>query len=74
VLNIVFSGSQDDWAFQYEKDGYMVIVMPAFDIVPNFPFPKFWKKNFWNALKIAKNFNAKIIQTHTRFFLATTLG
>ncbi len=35
----------------YKKDGYIVYLLPAFDIIPNFPVPKFWKKVFWRVLK-----------------------
>jgi hypothetical protein len=29
--------------------------LPAFDIIYNYPFPKFWRKEFWNTLKEIKN-------------------
>ena len=50
------------------------MVLPAFDLIYSFPFPKFWKKSFWSGMKEAKRFNADVIQTHTRFFLSTFLG
>jgi len=54
-----------------------VYILPAFDIIPNFPVPKFWKKSFWQILRLVssqcKN-NQTIIQTHTRFFLSSLLG
>jgi len=45
--------------------------MPAFDIIPNFSVPKFWTKRYWQVLKEVKKWNPDVIQTHTRFFLAT---
>ena len=50
------------------------MVLPAFDIISNYPFPKFWKKQFRSVLKQVKKWNPDIIQTHTRFFLSTFIG
>lgn len=47
VLNVVFSVGQEKESGSYEKDGYRVIICPAFDLVKNFPVPKFWRKEFW---------------------------
>ncbi|MEI8091671.1 MAG: glycosyltransferase [bacterium] len=58
----------------YWKDGYQVLVLPAFDIVPNYPFPKFWQRQYWRILRYVRKYNPDIIQTHTRFFLSTLLG
>ena len=73
VLNIVFSPGQESFS-PYCKDGYKVLIMPAFDIISNYPFPKFWKKQFWSVLSEVKQRNPDIIQTHTRFFLSTFIG
>lgn len=71
VLNLTFSVWQEEWVKEYEKDWYKVLVMPAFDIIPNFSVPKFWTKRYWQVLKEVKKWNPDVIQTHTRFFLAT---
>ena len=47
VLNVVFSVWQEEWVKEYEKDWYKVLVMPAFDIIPNYPVAKFWTKDYW---------------------------
>lgn len=90
VINIVFDVGQDynnekyeyilnqnNEKIGYKQRGYEVYLLPAFDIITNFPVPKFWKKRFWQILKIisreSKN-NNTIIQTHTRFFLSSFLG
>ena len=73
MLNIVFSPGQESFS-PYCKDGYKVLIMPAFDIISNYPFPKFWKKQFWSVLLEVKQRNPDIIQTHTRFFLSTFIG
>lgn len=66
----------------YEKNWYKVYILPAFDIIYNYPVPKFWEEEFWNILKITERYLEEkinewentIIQTHTRFFLSTFLG
>ena len=73
VLNVVFSPGQETFV-PYDKDGYKVLIMPAFDIISNYPFPKFWQKQFWSVLSEVKQRNPDIIQTHTRFFLSTFIG
>jgi hypothetical protein len=52
--------------------------LASFDLISNFPFLKFWKKEFWEVLKVVKDFildsdNKTIVQTHTRFFLSSLL-
>lgn len=64
---IIFEGEH----IGYKVHGYQVIVIPSFEIVHNFPCPKFWTKQFRNILKYIKLQKADIIQTHTRFFLQT---
>lgn len=73
VMNVVFSVGQES-LLDYQENGYEVVIIPAFDIIPNYSFPKFWKKQFRSALKKVKTWNPDVIQTHTRFFLATFLG
>ena len=72
VLNITFSVGQKSLQ-SYEQDGYKVFVLPAFDFIHNYPFPKFWTPQFRSVLKQVKKRNPEIIQTHTRFFLSTFL-
>lgn len=74
VLNIVFWVWQEEWVKEYKKDWYKVLVIPAFDIIPNYPVPKFWTKQYRDVIKQVKKWNPDIIQTHTRFFLSTFMG
>ena len=73
MLNVTFSVGQKSLQ-SYEQEGYKVLVLPAFDIISNYPFPKFWKKQFRSVLKQVKKRNPDVIQTHTRFFLSTFIG
>ncbi len=67
----------DVW--QVSRKNYMnnnceVILLPSFDIIPNFPFPKFWKISFWKVFKnIPVDKNTRVV-THTRFFLSSLIG
>lgn len=71
ILVATFSSGQKEKT--RNQDGYQVVVLPAFDIVHNFPFPKFWLPSFWKGLSLVKKYQADIIHTHTRFFLSTLL-
>lgn len=73
VVNITFSVGQPSLQ-NYQKDGYQVLIIPAFELISNYPVPKFWTKQFRSVLKQVKKRNPDIIQTHTRFFLSTFLG
>lgn len=72
ILIAAFSPGQKELGRMQEW--YEVVVLPAFDIVHNFPFPKFWLPSFWKGLLRIKAFRPEIIHTHTRFFLSTLLG
>lgn len=68
---VTFSGWQKRW--NRREDGYDIIVLPAFDVVHSFPFPKFWLPSFWIWLRQARKWSPNIIHTHTRFFLSSFL-
>lgn len=90
IINVVFDIDQnyDIWEttlkddnnldIWYIKNWFKVYLLPSFEIVNNFPFPKFWKKKFWKVLSciktsiINKNDNF-LVQTHTRFFISSFL-
>ncbi len=55
-------------------DGVKVIRYPAFEIVSNFPFPKFWSLSFWKLFFGLYKKNYDIAMTRTRFFSNSTLG
>jgi len=49
-------------------------VLPAFDLVRNFPVPKIWERGFWKTARSIPFGNYDVIQTHTRFFLSSFMG
>lgn len=54
VLNVTFSIGQKSLQ-SYQQDGYKVLIIPAFDIISNYPFPKFWTPQFRSVLKQVKS-------------------
>lgn len=50
-----------------------IIRYPAFQIVPNFPCPKFWSKEFWKQWSLIKKMKFDFQMTRTRFFLTSLL-
>ena len=73
LINVVFSPGQPENLTSYERDGYRVIILPAFELISNFPVPKIRSPTFWSQIQKIKAEKADIIQTHTRFFLSSFL-
>ena len=73
LINVVFSPGQPENLTSYEQDGYTVMILPAFELISNFPVPKIRSPTFWSQVQKIKAEKADIIQTHTRFFLSTFL-
>ena len=73
LINVVFSPGQPENLISYEQDGYTVMILPAFELISNFPVPKIRSPTFWSQIEKIKAEKADIIQTHTRFFLSTFL-
>lgn len=70
--HLLFASSWD--AIGYKKDGITVYLVPSIELIPNFPIPKFWKKNFWKILKTIRTLNPDIVVTRTRFFPSSLFG
>ena len=73
LINVVFSPGQPENLTSYEQNGYTVVILPAFELISNFPVPKIRSPTFWSQIQKIKAEKADIIQTHTRFFLSTFL-
>jgi glycosyltransferase involved in cell wall biosynthesis len=63
-------------AKEYEKinENLKVIRYPAFDVITNFPMPKFWGKDFRKHLKDFKKEEFDIVTSRTRFFYSSFLA
>ncbi|MFA7298202.1 MAG: glycosyltransferase family 4 protein [Candidatus Absconditabacterales bacterium] len=64
----------------YMEAGYQVVILDAFDLIPVFPFPRFWTKRFRTTISYLKSqvkgYGKKhtLVNTHTRFFLTSLVG
>lgn len=72
VLIVTFQAGQNRLGISH-RFGYNVYVLPSVDLVYNFPFPAFWKKDFWKGLAYIRDFHAKRYISHTRFFVSAFL-
>lgn len=53
----------------YETPSDINIIMPDWEVIPNFPLPKFRRLDFWDRVSyIYKTYKPKTIITRTRFF------
>lgn len=57
-----------------QLENIQIIPYPAFEIIHNYPIPKFWRKNCWKIMSNLRNNPPNIIITHTRFFLSSFIG
>ncbi len=55
-------------------NGIRIIRYPAFEIISNYPLPKFWTPLFWQQLQTLKSFQPDILITRTRFFFLSFIG
>lgn len=70
VLTSLIPNSQKN----IEVNGRLKIVrLPFFEIINNFPVPKFWSKLFWKSYKQVTLNDYDLVITHTRFFLTSLM-
>ncbi len=53
---------------------YSVVRYPAYELIPNFPVPKVWVREFWRCLRAADPKGHDVFVSHTRFFLSSALA
>jgi glycosyltransferase involved in cell wall biosynthesis len=59
-------------ACEERTPGYRVVRHPAVELIPNFPFPSFWRPAFWSASRAAlRPRDHDVAVSHTRFFLSS---
>jgi glycosyltransferase involved in cell wall biosynthesis len=51
-----------------------IIRFPAFELIPNWPLPKFWQKHFWDLYFSLYKRNYDVIISRTRFFITSLMA
>ena len=56
------------------ENNLIVNRFPAFEIVANYPFPKFWHPEFVRMISDAVKFRPQVVVSRTRFFLTSLMA
>ena len=64
-----FQDSQGEW-----RNRVRVIRYPAFELISNFPVPKFWSPRFWGLYRQLYREHWSLVMTRTRFFMNSFMG
>lgn len=55
-------------------DNVHILRFPAIELIPNYPFPKFWKKEFWTLWKSLQEEKHSLVLSRTRFFFTSLMA
>jgi glycosyltransferase involved in cell wall biosynthesis len=61
-------------AVEDRGEGYRVVRYPSFELIPSFPVPKLWTRQFWRALRCTRPASHDVFVSHTRFFLSSAFA
>lgn len=70
VPNIPYTENIEEMKYDRVK----IIRYPAFEIISNYPVPKFWNFKFWNQFIALFHSDFDIVISRTRFFLSSLLA
>ena len=73
-ITIFTPNTENASELEYIHSNVKVIRYPAFFLVHNFPFAKFWELKFWKTLLKLYKENYNIVMTRTMFFFNTSIG
>lgn len=59
---------------EIKYDRVRIIRYPAFEIIPNYPVPKFWDIRFWKSFNALFHSDFDVVISRTRFFLSSLLA
>lgn len=59
---------------EIQHDRVEIFRFPAFELIPNYPFPKFWKGNFWKCWHRIENQKYDVVISRTRFFFTSLMA
>lgn len=65
---------QDTPEFEIIHNGVKIYRFPAFEVIPNYPLPKFWKTSFWKLFFDLYKKPFDITISRTRFFSTSLLA
>ncbi len=65
---------EDAKKYELRWNNVRVIRYPAFEIISNYPLPKFWNFEFWSMFFKLREDNFNLVMTRTRFFFNSFLG
>ena len=51
-----------------------ILRFPAFELIPKYPFPQFWRPLFWHMLSALSHEQTNIVISRTRFFLTSLIA
>lgn len=60
--------------FETKYNGVNIVRFPAFEIISNFPLPKFWSAKFWSLFCKLFQEDFDIVLSRTRFFCTSLLA
>lgn len=59
---------------EYKYNRVKIIRFPAFEIIPNYPVPKFWNLRFWKSYIALFHSDFDVVISRTRFFFSSLLA
>ncbi|MFA6183997.1 MAG: glycosyltransferase family 4 protein [Parcubacteria group bacterium] len=65
---------QDTLSLETKHNGVKIVRFPAFEIISNYPLPKFWSDRFWNLFLELFKQDFTIVISRTRFFNTSFLA
>ncbi len=60
--------------FETRYDNVKIVRFPAIELIPNYPFPKFWIGAFWNSWQILHEEKYSLVLSRTRFFFTSLMA
>lgn len=61
-------------SFETRFERVQVIRFPAIELIPNYPLPKFWQREFWNLWRELHKEQHDLVLSRTRFFFTSLMA
>lgn len=56
------------------KGTIRIVRFPAFEVIPNFPMPRFWLREYWRLYRMISFDKESIVISRTRFFFTSVMA